>query len=171
MMSFRKRNSKVVVHNHINEIDYDKLAEAIVKANTPKEEIKPTEKTGFWKAVWKTIFNKEAKSGKKTAYLLAEIMVSIFNTMAILSVLTAVGTVIVSAQQLDWTMSIGPIIVQAFIVAIFVVIILATALIFRAIANEIGAEKDRNYITTLFFGFISLASLIVALIALFKGVG
>ena len=44
-MRFRKRNRKVVVHNHINEIDYEKLAEAIVKANTPKEEIKYTENT------------------------------------------------------------------------------------------------------------------------------
>ena len=38
-------------------------------------------------------------------------------------------------------------------------------------AKERKAEKDRNYITTLFFGFTSLASLIVALVALFKGVG
>ena len=37
MMSFRKRNSKVVVHNHINEIDYDKLAEAMAKAQDISE--------------------------------------------------------------------------------------------------------------------------------------
>ena len=103
--------------------------------------------------------------------LLAEIMVTVFNAMAILGVLTTVGMVIVSTQQLNWNMSTWSVILQALIIGVFAVTVLITSLIFRAIANEIGAEKDRNYITTLFFGFTSLASLIVALVALFKGVG
>ena len=170
-MRFRKRNRKVVVHNHINEIDYEKLAEAIVKANTPKEEIKYTEKTGFWKAVWKTIFNKEAKSGKKTAYLLAEIMATFFNVAALMGLAFSVLILIGSIFGLKWNVEITQIIIQVVATTIPILFALAISLIFRGIANEIGAEKDRNYITTLFFGFISIASLIVALVALFKGVG
>ena len=154
-----------VTHKHFCEKNDEKIQD--------KEEdaINQNAKVGFWKAVGKTIVNKEAKNGKRTAMLLAEIMVTVFNAMAILGVLTTVGMVIVSTQQLNWNMSTWSVILQALIIGVFAVTVLITSLIFRAIANEIGAEKDRNYITTLFFGFTSLASLIVALVALFKGVG
>lgn len=166
------RCKKIIVNNNINEIDYDKLAEAIVKAqNTVKEENQPTEKIGFWKAVGQTIINKEAKNGKRTAMLLAEIMNAIFNSMAVIAILFVVGIIVVSVQNLNWSVDVLQIVAQLFIISGFVITSLATSLIFRAIANEIGAEKDRSYITTLFFGFTSLASLVVALIALFKGVG
>ena len=45
------------------------------------------------------------------------------------------------------------------------------SLIMRGIANEIGREKDKNYIIAAFSGIVSFVALIVALIALFKGVG
>ena len=38
-------------------------------------------------------------------------------------------------------------------------------------AKEIVIEKDKNYIVSVFSGIVSFAALIVALIALFKGVG
>ena len=163
---------KIIINNNVNEIDYDKLAEAIVKAqNVEKEESQPTEKIGFWKAVWLTIINKEAKNGKRTAILLAEIMNSIFNSMAVIAILFVVGIIVVSVQNLNWSVDVLQIVIQLLIIAVFVVAALVTSIIFRAIANEIGAEKDRSYITTLFFGFTSLASLVVALISLFKEVG
>ena len=37
--------------------------------------------------------------------------------------------------------------------------------------KEIETEKDRNYIISVFSGIVSFAALIVALVALFKGVG
>lgn len=171
-MSFRKRNRKVVVHNHINEIDYDKLAEAIVKANeVSKAESQHSEKIGFWKAVWKIIRNKESKNGKRTAILLAEIMATFFNVAALIGLAFSGLILIGSIFGLKWNVEITQIIIQVAATAILILFVLAISLIFRCIANEIGAEKDRNYITTLFFGFTSLASLIVALVALFKGVG
>ena len=48
---------------------------------------------------------------------------------------------------------------------------LMLALIIRGIANEIGREKDKNYIFTAFSGIVGFVALIVALVALFKGVG
>ena len=171
-----KKKEKQQVINNIQElnleIDYDKLADAIVKAqNIVKEENKPTKKIGFWKAVGQTIINKEAKNGKRTAILLAEIMNVIFNFMAIVAFLFAISTIVVSVQKLNWNMDFWQIVAQLFIIAGFVIASLATSLIFRAVANEISAEKDRSYIITLFFGFTSLASLVVALISLFKEVG
>ena len=171
----KKKEKQQVIDNiqELNlEIDYDKLADAIVKAqNVAKEESQPTEKIGFWKAVGKTIINQESKNGKRTAMLLAEIMNAIFNSMAIIAILFAISTIVVSVQKLNWNMDFWQIVAQLSIICGFVIASLTTSLIFRAIANEIGAEKDRSYIITLFFGFTSLASLVVALIALFKEVG
>ena len=74
-----KKNKPQVINNiqELNlEIDYDKLAEAIVKAqNVAKEESQPTEKIGFWKAVGQTIINKEAKNGKRTAILSGDVAI------------------------------------------------------------------------------------------------
>ena len=171
-----KKKDKPQIINNIKElnleIDYDKLAEAIVKANKKsKEANRPVPRIGFWSAVWKTILNKEAKSGKRTAMLLAEIMAAIFNAMAIFGVLFAVVTFIAIVKQVDWSANGWSLGLYGFFTGMLTVTMLLISLIFRAIANEIGAEKDRNYIATLFFGFTSFASLIVALIALFKEVG
>ena len=97
-------------------------------------------------------------------------MAYIFNIAAIVGAIFFVG-IFASIFMLEWNISLWSIVVQAIMIAIFLLMSLSIALIFRGIANEIKAEKDRNYITTLFFGFTSLASLIVALVALFKGVG
>lgn len=172
MRNTHRRKRKIVVHNHINEIDYNKLAEAIVKANeVSKAESQHSEKIGFWKAVWKIIRNKESKNGKRTAILLAEIMATFFNVAALIGLAFSGLILIGSIFGFKWNVEITQIIIQVAATAILILFALAISLIFRCIANEIGAEKDRNYITTLFFGFTSLASLIVALIALFKGVG
>ena len=170
----KKKDKPQVINNirEINlEIDYDKLAEAIVKAQEKSEEKnRPKETIGFWKAVWEIILNKEDKDGKRTSSVLAEIMASIFNFVAIVGVLFFV-VILASIFKLEWNVAWEQMVTQAIMIAILLLISLSIALIFRGIANEIKAEKDRNYITTLFFGFTSLASLIVALVALFKGVG
>lgn len=172
MRNTHRRKRKIVVHDHINEIDYNKLAEAIVKANeVSKAESQHSEKIGFWKAVWKIIRNKESKNGKRTAALLAEVMALLFNAVSIICVISSLLIILAAIFALDWNIEASKLIMQIVAVFIPIVFLLPTSLIFRAIANEIGAEKDRNYITTLFFGFTSLASLIVALLALFKGVG
>lgn len=170
-----KKKDKPQVINNIQElnleIDYDKLAEAIVKAQEKsKSESKPIKKIGFWKSVWLIIRNKEPQNGMKTAFMLAEVMAYIFNIAAIVGAIFSVG-IFASIFMLEWNISLWSIVVQAIMIAILLLISFSIALIFRGIANEIKAEKDRNYITTLFFGFTSLASLIVALVALFKEFG
>ena len=171
-----KKKDKPQIINNIQElnleIDYDKLAQAIVKAQEKsKDEKKPSEKTGFWKAVGLIIINKEEKNGKRTALVLADVLAYIFNFVAIIGVVIAGAFIYASIFELSWNIAVVQIIAQVVAVVILLFISLAISLIFRAMANEIKAESDRNYITTLFFGFTSLASLIVALVALFKGVG
>lgn len=171
-----KKKDKPQVINNIQElnleIDYDKLAEAIVKAqNKSKESNMPKEKMGFWKAVWLIIQNKEPKYGNKNAILLAEVMAYIFNTIAICSFTLFTLIVVVLFVGFTWSKVPSELITQIIVLIFIMGLLLAIALIFRCIANEIRAEKDRNYIVSVFSGLVSFAALIVALVALFKGVG
>lgn len=171
----KKKDKPQVINNiqEINlEIDYDKLAEAIVKAQektTASSESKS--KIGFWKTFWLIIRNKEPKNGEKTAYLLAEVMANIFNIFAVCGVLFFLLVVYSSIFQINWNVEAFQFVFQIVILILLSGMTLSMSLLFRAIANEIKAEKDRNYITTLFSGFVGFASLIVAVVALFKGVG
>jgi uncharacterized membrane protein len=154
----------------------DALTEAMLRVEEEKER-REAEKavdntqhqkkeTGFLKKVWMIICNKETQSGNKTAVLFSDIMASFFNFFAICSLLFFGIVVYTSICLLEWHTDILVNLVQGFFVFMLLVMALAIALIFRAIANDIKAEKDRNYIVTLFFGFISLASLIVAVVEL-----
>ena len=71
-----KKKDKPQVINNIGElnleIDYDKLAEAIVKAQEKSAELnviesRPAEKTGFWRAIWLILCNKETKTGNRAS--------------------------------------------------------------------------------------------------------
>ena len=154
----------------------DALTEAMLRVEKEKErkklEEKPPvdnsqqQKIAIWKTLWMIICNKENQKGDKTAILFSDIMASLFNFFAICSILFFVIMVYTAICLLEWHADILTNLVQGFFVFVLLVMALAIALIFRVIANDIKAEKDRNYIVTLFFGFISLASLIVAVVEL-----
>ena len=57
-----------------------------------------------------------------------------------------------------------------YTIAIIVMLILYPLMLWKS-AKEIETEKDRNYIVSVFSGIVSFAALIVALVALFKGIG
>ena len=170
------KKDRTTIVNNINElnleIDYDKLAEAIVKAQKKSEE-KPVSnnKIGFWKTVWLIIINKEEKTGTRTSALLASVMGKLFNGIALIGVLLCIGFICAAIFGLDWTGSVSTIIVQAVTLITMLAVTASLSLVFRGMANEINKENDRNYIINLFFGLASLASLIVAFVALFKEVG
>ena len=155
-----KKKEKPQVINNIQElnleIDYDKLAEAIVKANNKIEA--------------------EANKRKKfTSGTFAMIISLAFRGVAILGWLIALVTpiaIINMAKSFVWNevnAVMGNIFSIAFAVALFVVLILYSFLLWKS-AKEIETEKDRNYIISVFSGIVSFAALIVALVALFKGV-
>ena len=128
-------------------------------------------KIGFWKAVGLIIINKEPKTGQTTAFLLACDLGYIYNAFALLGSITLAIFLKVVFFDLDWSAGLQKNIVQSIAVAILLSGIAIISLIFRAMANDIKAEKDRNYIANLFFGFAGFASLIVAMLSLFKEVG
>lgn len=156
-----KKKDKPQIINNIQElnleIDYDKLAEAIVKAQKSSED--------------------EANRKKRfTSGTFAMIIALAFRGVAILGWLIAFATpfaIINVAKSLVWNevgVIIGNVLGIVFTVALFIVLVLYSFLLWKS-AKEIQTEKDRNYIISVFSGIVSFAALIVALVALFKGVG
>ena len=154
------KGSKRIVNNIENlncEIDYGKLAESIVKAQEKSE-------------------NEANRKKKFTSGTFAMIISLAFRGVAILGCLIALATtlaIINMAKSFMWNevdIVMGNVFSIAFAVALFVVLVLYSFLLWKS-AKEIETEKDRNYIISVFSGIVSFAALIVALVALFKEVG
>ena len=160
-----RRRKITVIHNHFYEKPIDKVEES------KTTELAEKQKIGFWKSVWLIIRNKEPQNGMKTAYILAEVMAGVFNIIAIIGAALFAIIIGFSILELDWGPGILNYISQGISVGVLLFASFAVSLLFRGIANEIRAEKDRNYIISVFSGIVGFAALIVALVALFKGVG
>lgn len=188
-MAKKKEKSQVI--NNIQElnleIDYDKLAEAIVKAQekqAPTQNEETTQTSGaktskvkiFWENVRVVVFNQEKKIQAFLSPSLSALIQMFFNLIALalaVGCITALG--FCGRRIYDWIFRVETDIASniMFIFECIVIFLVSAllALIMRGIANEIGREKDKHYIISVFSGLISLIALIVAIIALSKGVG
>ena len=156
-----KKKDKPQVVNNIQElnleIDYDKLAEAIVKAQEISED-------------------EVNKKRRFTSGSFAMLIMVAFHGFSVFSGLLCVA--MFSAPFIAWntfqwstfTNSLSNIIAIILCVALAIVLGIYTILLWKS-GKEIETEKDRNYIISVFSGIVSFAALIVALVALFKGVG
>lgn len=195
-MSLKKDRNKignrmdVKVENVNVEIDYNKLANAIVTAqNIAKEQERKKEvellklekkeeknktytnkelnKKGFWYKVWYIISNRKIEDSNFLTSAIAGIMQLFFNAIALFLTIFA----ILCFSCIFYVLFKGENYIYIFNYVIVTPISLMLALIIRGIANEIGREKDKNYIFTAFSGIVGFVALIVALVALLKGVG
>ena len=144
-MKRRRRNISVVN----NEIDYDKLAEAMVRANTKQQD-------------------KYSTSREWMKYIL----IPMFWGIAILSGILAIGMFISLCEQItalgNGTLSEDLILLFKFFITFFTVGFCAFSIV---AAKEIEKENDRTYIASMLSNFVAMAALVVAIIALLKGVG
>ncbi len=161
------------------EFDYDKLAEAIVKANRMAEEKsdvpEPTKKVSFFKKVWWIIRNKKDVNYDMLSGLFTIPITALLNLIAFIGgliFLLGIPMIIYKAAIMPWES--GRIILQIvglFIIVVVLIDIALLSLIIRSAANEFAREKDRNYIIAVFSGVTGLVALIVALVALFRDNG
>lgn len=156
-----KKKNKPQVINNIQEqnleIDYDKLAEAIVKAQEISED----------KA------NKKRKFTSGSFAMIVMVAFYIFSFLSGLLALLLFLAPIIFWNTLQWggfTNIFTSISTIAFCIVFAIILGLYMVLLWKA-AKEIETEKDRNYIISVFSGIVSFVALIVALVALFKGVG
>lgn len=174
----RKHRRNITIIN--NEIDYDKLAEAIVKAQRKAEEpieekdanVKISPKL-FLKSVWYVIRNKKSTNGELTIGVLTLIISLIFRFVSYIGFLLSIsllGTTIYKVFSFDWTgISVFNNVMTILLAVSTSVIIFMYSVMMLGASRETETEKDRNYIIALFSGVVSFVALVVAGIDLFKG--
>ena len=142
-MKGRRRNIAVN-----NKIDYDKLAEAMVKANAKQQEMYSTSRE------W-----------------MKYILIPIFWGIAIISGILAIGLFVSLCKQMT-TLGNGTIAEDLIILFEFFITFFAIGFCTLSIvaAKEIEKENDRTYVASMFSNIVATAALIVAIIALLKGV-
>jgi len=173
-----KKKDKPQVINNIQElnleIDYDKLALAILKAQEHSTTIESYKEDNH-EYIQKTLSGKIKKN--YLSFSIIKLIATFFYVMCFVEVyLTALTVSIVNDYFYNLFLSQNYSIWFARTVSIMsVIVFLAVSLLLFCIlfniAKEISKEKDRNYIISVFSGIVSFAALIVALVALFKGVG
>ena len=156
-----KNKDKTQIINNIGklnlEIDYDKLAEAIMKAQYEAEQqAKQKSYVSNSFAFWISLFFR---------------LVPVFG-IAVCGI--GVFSIIDYAVNIAVWNTINNIIANVFLLWVMGVLLVslgAYCIIMWKAAKEIEQEKDKNFIVSVFSGIVSFAALIVALAALFKGVG
>ena len=146
----RCRKNVTIIHN---EIDYDKLAEAIVRAQADKEEPKSRATSITFAKMISVFFKGMAIISIPTACILSFCVWNILNELWV-----ATGFWKIVWYFVETLLSFG----VGFVIGIF-------AYLFWKSANEIKEEKDKHYVVAVFSGLVSFAALIVALVALIKG--
>lgn len=180
----KKKNNQTVVNNieSVNlDIDYDKLAKAIVKAQeqAEKEQYKEETKTkitikDYIKAIGLILRNKSDTKGNLTASIFVLLISLTFRIIAVTGFfLVAIG-IIISVCFILHGLDVGNIalwIISAICLIVLSVFVFLYSVIIWGASNEVEKEKDKNYIVSVFSGMVSFAALIIAIIALVKGVG
>ena len=144
----RKHRRSITIVN--NEIDYDKLAEAIVKANTKQqEEYSPSRE-------W-----------------MKYILIPIFWGVAIISGLLAIAMFVSLCQNATAIFKTATITDDiALLFEFLITFFTAGFCVFSIVtAKEIDKENDRSYVASMFSNIVAIAALVVSLVALLKGVG
>ncbi len=180
----KKKNNQTVVNNieslSLN-IDCNELAEAIVKAQQRAEEqqynseikTKITVKD-FFRAIYQIIRNKDNTQGKLTISLFAILVSMTFKLIAVIGFLVTIAGTIIAVKCILHGLDVGNIavwIISAIGLIVLSVFIFLYSVIIWGASNEVEKEKDKNYIVSVFSGIVSFAALIIAIIALVKGVG
>ena len=167
---FNKQPKNITNHYHnvfrsTTEIDYDKLAKAIVKAQQEVEEQKQ-----------KGAQQVEKTKGSKTVVSLLAFLSSVaFALLAGACFALFIGGIMAFSSVVELeTMQMLTIQIKICFYIVYWLVFLASlffGIVFFACAKEILKEKDRDFIMSAFSNIIGFIALIVALIALVKGVG
>ncbi len=161
--------------NHLNlEIDYDKLAEAIVKAQEQAKEnaIEAPEegKESLFRSIVRILKGKKSSDGRFLSAPFAVILSLAYRMIAIIGLIASIVLAIAlvrsfaSATWHGWAI-LGNIVMIVLGIALLFSLFLYL-IVFWGAANDVEQEKDKNYVINVFTGLVSLAALIVAIIAL-----
>ena len=162
------------------EVDYDKLADAIVKAQAvASKQTKERKKEkitlkDIWREIVAILCNKRNADGTMTTSAFAMMNYIVFGVASVLSLAVSgasIAVLVVMLADMVWTgWEIWKNIVTIFILIVMMVIALFFFILFRGVSNEMQQEEDKSFLLSVFSGIVSFAALIVALISLLREV-
>lgn len=154
----KKKERKIFNIDEVNiEIDYDKLADAIVKANE-----KQSQQHSFSREWMKFIIYPVFK-GTTIVTAIVAVCCILYGVVSMCTSLNDITVLQIDPWGSFINFAIGGFF---FCVGLFVSSVsFATAMT----AKEIDKENDRNYVATMFSNVVALVALIVSLVALVKG--
>lgn len=174
----RNRTNKMMNNPNITvnvEIDYDKLAEAIAKAqnrnDTNKEEVPAGEKIFFWKKCWALLRGKLDTKGEMLSGSMALLVSYLYGALALGCLIISFLYIVYICSdfaELHWN-GLNAIITNVLTLSLeilFVCFLLIIGLWAKGAANDIIHEKDKAYVATVFGGVVSFVALLTAIIAL-----
>ena len=143
------------IHNLNLEIDYDKLAESITKAQANANETTRKQK-------------RYTLGTFATPLIVAFYSLSVIGWILVASIPIGVYKAWGSFGWNGFAECFSSVITIVFLLEIMVMVAMYSILLWKS-AKEVEAETDRNYVISMFSGVVSFAALIVALVALVKG--
>ena len=156
----KKKNNPTVVNNieSVNvDIDYNKLAEAIVKAQ------EKSDNNRYGSPYTSTTFALMISHSFRVIAVVAfpiSLLFGFWLSYAVVNKLLVIGWSRYIAYGIAFPLSA----LVSYVLGLF-------ASLFWKSAKEIKIEKDKNYIVSVFSGIVSFAAFIIAIIALVKGAG
>lgn len=156
-MAKKKDKNQPITHiQNLNmEIDYDKLAESIVKAQGKAEKTARKQ-------------NSYTLGTFATPLILAFYGMSIFGWILVAAIPVGIYNTWDTLKWDSFGAGLTSVITLLFLLGIVAIVALYSILLWKS-AKEVEAETDRNYIVSMFSGVVSFAALIVAFVALIKG--
>ena len=154
----KKKDRRQPINNIQNlnlEINYDKLAESIVKAQEKAEESIQKQK-------------RYTLGTFATPLIVAFYGMSILGWILVVAVPVSVYKAWDTLQWDNFVAGLTNVIALVFLLGIMAIVALYSVLLWKS-AKEVEEETDRNYVISMFSGVVSFVALIVALVALVKG--
>lgn len=154
-MGKSNRKEQRVVNNIENlnmEIDYKRLADAIVQAQGT---------TNAERSIVSNTF----------AFLTAGVFRLFAFVGVVLGITLLIGTAIYSYKELVWSglLQIASNVLLIVLVALVSILIISLSMLLIKSAKEIETEKDKQFVVAVFSAVASFAAVIIALVALVKG--
>ena len=189
MLDCNKKINKNTTNHYHNvlhpkvDLDYDKLAQAIVKAQQEVEEQKEkkhqdelvehtTEKIKLFSVIKAVLTNKKDTEGRMLTGALTLVLSFVFRMIATIGWLFDLLLFGLSCWHFindswtPWTKVVSNIFLIILLIAI-TIFIFFLGLIMWGAANDIDRENDRNYVVAVFSGVVSLVTLIVTIVQIF----
>ena len=176
-MHHRKLAQKGISNNnilHLIDIDYIKLANVIVNAQQihnedPKIVKEDDSKSGFLKSMIMILKGKKDTGERLTTGIFAILLSVLFQTLAVIGWIISIISIYVGIKQVSMMKWDGLSIIVNILslvswLSIVFIIVIYSVLIWGA-AKELDKTEDKDFVVSVFSGVVSLAALIVALIA------